>query len=327
MLFQCLTVDSRTPGSCANWPILRETGPPRACREMPPVRNKAILRTFQPASLRVSARARVWLTGDVVAPAVPGRALTQGVGGLRSMIGGQTIPIAISEHRRRVLRALGAMLLFSTAGAPASIWHTPFAVRTLSALAPVVRISRHRHRPGHRAAHHSPPRRARLGRSASGSRRHILLYTGVKMANKTILLIEDNPSDIELTRRALERSHVANELVVVQDGQEALDYLFGSGAYAGRELSALPGVTLLDLHLPKVPGLEVLRAIRADPRTRRMPVVILTSSNEEPDLAASYDLGVNSYIQKPVDFESFSEAIRTLGLYWLMLNEPPPKAV
>jgi two-component system response regulator len=149
----------------------------------------------------------------------------------------------------------------------------------------------------------------------------------VKMANKTILLIEDNPSDIELTRRALERSHVANELVVVQDGQEALDYLFGSGAYAGRELSALPGVTLLDLHLPKVPGLEVLRAIRADPRTRRMPVVILTSSNEEPDLAASYDLGVNSYIQKPVDFESFSEAIRTLGLYWLMLNEPPPKAV
>ncbi len=149
----------------------------------------------------------------------------------------------------------------------------------------------------------------------------------MKMANKTILLIEDNPSDIELTRRALERSHVANELVVVQDGQEALDYLFGSGAYAGRELSALPGVTLLDLHLPKVPGLEVLRAIRADPRTRRMPVVILTSSNEEPDLAASYDLGVNSYIQKPVDFESFSEAIRTLGLYWLMLNEPPPKAV
>ena len=147
------------------------------------------------------------------------------------------------------------------------------------------------------------------------------------MAIKTIPLIEDNPSDIELTRRALERSHVANELVVVQDGQEALDYLFGSGAYAGRELSALPGVTLLDLHLPKVPGLEVLRAIRADPRTRRMPVVILTSSNEEPDLAASYDLGVNSYIQKPVDFESFSEAIRTLGLYWLMLNEPPPKAV
>src|ERR1035438_7226682 len=116
------------------------------------------------------------------------------------------------------------------------------------------------------------------------------------MANKTILLIEDNPSDIELTRRALERSHVANELVVVQDGQEALDYLFGSGAYAGRELSALPGVTLLDLHLPKVPGLEVLRGIRAHPRPRRMPVVILTSSNEEPDLAASwrFEFGQNA---------------------------------
>jgi CheY-like chemotaxis protein len=146
------------------------------------------------------------------------------------------------------------------------------------------------------------------------------------MANKTILLIEDNPSDIELTRRALERSHVANELVVVQDGQEALDYLFGTGAHAGREVSDLPSVTLLDLKLPRVPGLEVLRAIRADPRTRRTPVVILTSSNEEHDVATSYDLGVNSYIQKPVDFTRFAEAIRQLGLYWLLLNEAPPKA-
>ena len=148
----------------------------------------------------------------------------------------------------------------------------------------------------------------------------------MKMANKTILLIEDNPSDIELTRRALERSHVANELVVVQDGQEALDYLFGTGAHAGREVSDLPSVTLLDLKLPRVPGLEVLRAIRADPRTRRTPVVILTSSNEEHDVATSYDLGVNSYIQKPVDFTRFAEAIRQLGLYWLLLNEAPPKA-
>jgi len=144
------------------------------------------------------------------------------------------------------------------------------------------------------------------------------------LPNRSILLIEDNPSDIELTRRALERSHVTNELVDVQDGQEALDYLFGSGAYAGREAPALPGVVLLDLHLPKVPGLEVLRAIRADPRTRRLPVVILTSSNEERDVAASYDLGVNSYIQKPVNFDKFAEAIRTLGLYWLLLNELPP---
>lgn len=148
----------------------------------------------------------------------------------------------------------------------------------------------------------------------------------MKMPNKTILLIEDNPSDIELTRRALERSHVANELVVVQDGQEALDYLFGTGAHAGREVSDLPSVTLLDLKLPRVPGLEVLRAIRADPRTRRTPVVILTSSNEEHDVATSYDLGVNSYIQKPVDFTRFAEAIRQLGLYWLLLNEAPPKA-
>ncbi len=146
------------------------------------------------------------------------------------------------------------------------------------------------------------------------------------MAVKTILLIEDNPSDIELTRRALDRSRVSNELVVVQDGQEALDYLFGSGPYAGRDASALPGVALLDLKLPKVPGLEVLRAIRDDPRTRRLPVVILTSSNEEQDVSCCYDLGVNSYIQKPVDFERFAEAIRTLGLYWLNLNEPPPKA-
>ena len=146
------------------------------------------------------------------------------------------------------------------------------------------------------------------------------------MSAKTILLIEDNPSDIELTQRALERSHVANELVVAHDGQEALDYLFGSGEHAGRDVAALPSVTLLDLHLPLVPGLDVLRAIRADPRTRRMPVVILTSSNEERDVAAGYDLGVNSYIQKPVDFERFAEAIRQLGLYWLILNEsPPPK--
>jgi len=146
------------------------------------------------------------------------------------------------------------------------------------------------------------------------------------VAVKTILLIEDNPSDIELTRRALDRSRVSNELVVVQDGQEALDYLFGSGPYAGRDAAALPGVALLDLKLPKVPGLEVLRAIRDDPRTRRLPVVILTSSNEEQDVSCGYDLGVNSYIQKPVDFERFAEAIRTLGLYWLILNEPPPKA-
>lgn len=145
------------------------------------------------------------------------------------------------------------------------------------------------------------------------------------MKNKTILLIEDNPSDIELTQRALEKGHILNELVVTSDGQEALDYLFGTGAYAGRDTSDLPALTLLDLKLPKVSGLSVLRRIRAEASTHRMPVVILTSSREEQDMAASYDLGVNSYIRKPVDFEHFVQSVAQLGLYWLVLNEEPPK--
>jgi len=145
------------------------------------------------------------------------------------------------------------------------------------------------------------------------------------MNNKTILLIEDNPSDVELTKRALEKGHIINELVVASDGQEALDYLFGRGAYAGRDTSDLPSLTLLDLKLPKVSGLDVLRRIRADVVTRRMPVVILTSSREEQDMAASYDLGVNSYIRKPVEFEHFVRSVVQLGLYWLVLNEDPPK--
>jgi len=145
------------------------------------------------------------------------------------------------------------------------------------------------------------------------------------LTHKKILLIEDNPSDIELAQRALVKSRVANELVVIQDGQEALDYLLGPPP-GGDKLSELPSVVLLDLKLPRVPGLEILRAIRDNPRTRRMPVVILTSSNEEHDLAAGYDLGVNSYIQKPVDFHQFAAAIQQLGLYWLILNEAPPVA-
>lgn len=142
---------------------------------------------------------------------------------------------------------------------------------------------------------------------------------------KVILLVEDNSSDVELTRRALERARIANELVVARDGKEALDYLFGEGAYTGRDVSDLPAVALLDLKLPKVPGLEALRRIRADARTRRLPVVILTSSKEEQDLASSYDLGANSYIAKPVDFSQFTKAIEHLGLYWLVWNEAPPK--
>jgi two-component system, response regulator len=143
---------------------------------------------------------------------------------------------------------------------------------------------------------------------------------------KVILLIEDNSSDVDLTRRALEKGHIANRLVVAKDGKEALDYLWGEGAWAGRDVSDLPAVTLLDLKLPKLPGLEVLRRVRADARTRRLPVVILTSSKEEQDLTAGYDLGANSYIRKPVDFEQFTQAIGQLGLYWLVWNERPPKA-
>lgn len=144
------------------------------------------------------------------------------------------------------------------------------------------------------------------------------------MAERTILLVEDNPDDVQLTLRALKKNNIMNEVVVVGDGAIALDYLFGTGAYAGRDLARMPAVVLLDLKLPKVDGLEVLRRLRADGRTRLLPVVILTSSKEEQDLANGYKLGANSYIRKPVDFNQFMEAARQLGLYWLVLNEPPP---
>ena len=145
------------------------------------------------------------------------------------------------------------------------------------------------------------------------------------MNTRFILLVEDNPSDVGLTRRALEQSHISNRLVVAEDGREALDYLFATGAHADRDVSDLPTLVLLDLKLPRMDGREVLRQIRADARTRRLPVVVLTSSQEEQDIIASYDLGANSYIRKPVDFVQFAEAIRHLGLYWLVLNEPPPR--
>ena len=144
------------------------------------------------------------------------------------------------------------------------------------------------------------------------------------MEEKTILLVEDNPDDVVLTKRAIEKAHILNKLVVAQDGVEALDYLYGTGKWAGRDLSLMPQVVLLDLKLPKVDGLEVLRRIRANERTKLLPVVILTSSREESDLISGYSLGANSYIRKPVSFAQFAEAVRQLGLYWLLLNEAPP---
>lgn len=140
----------------------------------------------------------------------------------------------------------------------------------------------------------------------------------------TILLVEDNRDDETLTLRAFERNKIRNPIVCVRDGQEALDWLFGEGQYAGRKHPERPAVVLLDLKLPKVDGLEVLRRVRANPATRLTPIVILTSSREDRDRLEGYSLGANSYIQKPVDFEQFVDSIRQLGLYWLVLNEPPP---
>jgi len=144
------------------------------------------------------------------------------------------------------------------------------------------------------------------------------------MNKKIILLVEDNPDDELLAIRALEKNNIMNEVVVARDGTEALDYLFGAGAYAGRDMSVMPQIILLDLKLPKIDGLEVLRRLRNDERTKLLPVVVLTSSKEDRDLTECYSLGANSYICKPVNFAQFTEAIRQLGLYWLVLNESPP---
>ena len=142
-----------------------------------------------------------------------------------------------------------------------------------------------------------------------------------------IFLVEDNPDDEALTLRALKKNNILNEVVVARDGVEALDYLFANGVYAGRDMSVAPQVILLDLKLPRIDGLEVLRRLRADERTKLLPIVILTTSKEEQDLLNGYTLGANSYIRKPVDFSQFTEAVRQLGLYWLVLNESPPRKV
>lgn len=146
------------------------------------------------------------------------------------------------------------------------------------------------------------------------------------ITHRAILLVEDNQDDEELTLRALSRNNISNQVSVVRDGQEALDWLEATGPYSDRNPDEVPALVLLDLKLPKIDGLEVLRRLRANPRTALVPVVILTSSKEDRDRASGYQSGANSYVQKPVDFTAFIDAVRQLGLYWLMLNEPPPSA-
>lgn len=144
------------------------------------------------------------------------------------------------------------------------------------------------------------------------------------MSDQVILLVEDNPDDEELTLRAFKQGHVLNQIVVVRDGEEAMEYLFGTGRYAGRDTKILPQIVLLDLKLPKLSGLDVLERLRADWRTELLPVVILTSSSEEDDILTSYRLGANSYVRKPVEFQRFAEAVLQLGVFWLLVNQPPP---
>jgi len=146
------------------------------------------------------------------------------------------------------------------------------------------------------------------------------------MREKMILLVEDNPDDEALTMRALKQSKLANEIVITRDGNEALEFLFATGKYEGRDVSHTPAVVLLDLKLPKLSGLEVLQQLRADPRTRLIPVVVLTSSSEDEDMLRSYELGANSYVRKPVIFGKFADAVSQLGLYWILLNQLPPKS-
>jgi CheY-like chemotaxis protein len=145
------------------------------------------------------------------------------------------------------------------------------------------------------------------------------------MSEKMILLVEDNPDDEELTTRALRQAKVANDLVVVRDGAEALEFVFGTGQYAGRDLSRMPALILLDLKLPKLSGLDVLQRLRADERTKLIPTVILTSSSEDEDMLKSYRHGANSYVRKPVEFSAFASAVSQLGVYWMLINESPPR--
>jgi two-component system, response regulator len=145
------------------------------------------------------------------------------------------------------------------------------------------------------------------------------------VSDKLIMVVEDNPDDEELTLRALRHGKVANDIVVTRDGSEALEYMFGTGKYAGRDLSRMPAVILLDLKLPKLSGLDVLQRLRADERTKLIPIVVLTSSSEDEDMLRSYQSGANSYVRKPVEFSAFASAVSQLGVYWMLLNQPVPK--
>src|SRR6185503_15188607 len=189
------------------------------------------------------------------------------------------------------------------------------------------RLRRHGHRPRHRAAHRDASRRPDLGRRGRRQGSDLPFHSGAQgMMNandRPILLVEDNADDVELTTLALAEAKITNPVVVARNGVEALDYLFGTGAHAGRDVSVQPVVVLLDIKLPLLSGMDVLRRMRDDERTRRTPVVMLTSSDESGDIAATYDLGANSYVRKPVEFDGFLVAARQLGLYWTVLNEPP----
>lgn len=152
-----------------------------------------------------------------------------------------------------------------------------------------------------------------------------MIFRGKIDLNIKILLVEDNLDDVALTLRAFKKNNILNEVIVANDGVEALDYMFGTGKHAMRDIEDMPAIILLDLKLPRIGGLEVLKRLRADERTKMVPIVILTSSKEEQDLINGYKLGCNSYIQKPVDFEQFMDAVKQLGVYWLLINEPPPQ--
>ncbi len=199
----------------------------------------------------------------------------------------------------------------------------------LPAAAPRGGLRRHGRGPGHLPAHHPSPRRKNLGRSGSGSRRHIFLHSrgGYDRMNEAtdteLLLVEDNPQDLELALRAEKKANLAGRMYVARDGVEALDFIFCEGAHSGRNFASRLKLIILDLKLPKVDGLEVLRRVKGDPRTKSIPVVMLTSSQEQSDVLESYGLGVNSFIVKPVNFEHFSSTVQELGLYWMLRNHPP----